>query len=40
LERLREEFGIYIVSSTRVNLAGINSSNIGYVSESMNTVLR
>ena len=29
LERLREEFGIYIVSSTRVNLAGINSSNIG-----------
>jgi aspartate aminotransferase len=40
LERLREEFGIYIVSSTRVNLAGINSSNIGYISESMNTVLK
>ncbi len=40
LDRLREEFGIYIVSSTRVNLAGINSSNIGYISESMNTVLK
>lgn len=40
LDRLREEFGIYIVSSTRVNLAGINSSNIDYISESMNTVLR
>lgn len=40
LERLREEFGIYIVSSTRVNLAGINSSNIGYISESLNTVLK
>ncbi|MDC0000024.1 aspartate/tyrosine/aromatic aminotransferase [Porticoccaceae bacterium] len=40
IDRLREEFGIYIVSSTRVNLAGINSSNIDYISESMNTVLR
>ena len=40
LDRLRDEFGIYIVSSTRVNLAGINSSNIDYISESMNTVLR
>ena len=38
LDRLRDEFGIYIVSSTRVNLAGINSSNIDYISESMNTV--
>ncbi|MCT2530704.1 aspartate/tyrosine/aromatic aminotransferase [SAR92 clade bacterium H921] len=40
LDRLREEFGIYIVSSTRVNLAGINSSNIGYINESINTVLK
>ena len=40
IDRLRDEFGIYIVSSTRVNLAGINSSNIDYISESMNTVLR
>lgn len=40
LDRLREEFGIYIVSSTRVNLAGINSSNIDYISASMNAVLK
>ena len=39
IDRLRDEFGIYIVSSTRVNLAGINSGNIGYISESMNRVL-
>tara|TARA_B110000046_G_scaffold185742_1_gene228999 strand:- start:10191 stop:11384 length:1194 start_codon:yes stop_codon:yes gene_type:complete len=40
LDRLREEFGIYIVSSTRVNLAGINSRNIDHISESINTVLK
>ena len=39
LVRLREEFGIYIVSSTRINLAGINSSNIKYLSDSIRTVL-
>ncbi len=40
LVRLREEFGIYIVSSTRINLAGINSSNINYLSESIKEVLK
>ena len=39
LERLREEFGIYIVSSTRINLAGINSSNINYLANSIKKVL-
>jgi aspartate aminotransferase len=39
LTRLREDFGIYIVSSTRINLAGINSSNIDYLSESLLKVL-
>ncbi|MDG0968995.1 MAG: aspartate/tyrosine/aromatic aminotransferase [Porticoccaceae bacterium] len=39
LERLRNEFGIYIVSSTRVNLAGVNSNNIGYLSDSLRMVL-
>ena len=39
LERLREEFGIYIVSSTRINLAGINSSNINYLADSIKKVL-
>ncbi|MFT7500867.1 MAG: aspartate aminotransferase [Rheinheimera aquimaris] len=40
LVRLRDEFGIYIVSSTRINLAGINSSNIAYLAESIRTVLK
>ncbi len=40
LDQLREEFGIYIVSSSRVNLAGINSSNIDYLSESIISVLK
>jgi len=39
LTRLRNDFGIYIVSSTRINLAGINSGNIGYLSESILKVL-
>jgi aspartate aminotransferase len=39
LTSLRNDFGIYIVSSTRINLAGINSSNIAYLSESILKVL-
>ena len=39
LNRLREEFAIYIVGSTRVNLAGINSNNIEYLTQSICTVL-
>ena len=39
LERLRTEFGIYIVSSTRINLAGVNSNNIEYLTQSLLTVL-
>ena len=40
LDQLRNEFGIYIVSSSRENLAGINSSNIGYLSSSILSVLK
>ena len=39
LDLLREDYGIYIVSSSRVNLAGINSGNIGYLSDSIASVL-
>ena len=39
LERLRKDYGIYIVSSTRINIAGINSHNINYLSESIKSVL-
>ena len=39
LERLRNEFGIYIVSSTRINLAGVNANNIGYLTDALQSVL-
>lgn len=39
LTSLREDYGIYIVDSTRINLAGINSGNIGYLCESILKVL-
>ncbi|MCP4430517.1 MAG: aspartate/tyrosine/aromatic aminotransferase [Gammaproteobacteria bacterium] len=39
LASLREDYGIYIVDSTRINLAGINSGNIGYLCESILKVL-
>ena len=39
LDLLREDYGIYIVSSSRVNLAGINSDNIAYLSDSIVSVL-
>ncbi len=39
LKSLREDFGIYIVNSTRINLAGINSGNIEYLCESILKVL-
>ena len=39
LDALREDYGIYIVSSSRVNLAGINSSNIEYLCDSILAVL-
>lgn len=39
LTRLREDFAIYIVDSTRINLAGINADNIDYLAESLLKVL-
>ena len=40
LETLRDQFGIYIVSSTRINMAGINSGNIDYLVSSLRSVLK
>ncbi len=37
--RLREEFGIYIVESGRINVAGLNSSNLQRVCEAIAAVL-
>lgn len=39
VQRLREEFGIYILNSTRLNIAGLSSSNIDYTTDSIATVV-
>lgn len=38
--RLREEFHVYMVESSRINLAGINSANVDYVADSIAAVLK
>lgn len=38
--RLREEFHVYMVESSRINLAGLNSSNVDYVTDSIAAVLK
>ena len=37
--RLREEFHVYLVESSRINMAGINQSNVDYVSDAIVGVL-
>lgn len=39
VERLQSEFGIYMVSNSRMCVAGLNSSNVDYVANAMATVL-
>jgi aspartate aminotransferase len=39
IQRLREEFHIYLVESSRVNVAGINPANVDYVTESIAAVV-
>jgi aspartate aminotransferase len=36
--RLREEYGIYMVESTRINLAGLNTGNLAYFVEAIRAV--
>ena len=38
--RLREEFHVYMVESSRINFAGLNQSNMNYVADSIMTVLQ
>ncbi|MCL4183237.1 MAG: aspartate/tyrosine/aromatic aminotransferase [Burkholderiaceae bacterium] len=40
VERLREEFGIYAVSTGRICLAALNSRNIDYVAKAIAAVIR
>jgi aspartate aminotransferase len=37
--RLREEFGVYMLDSSRINVAGVNAGNINYVAQSVAKVL-
>jgi aspartate aminotransferase len=37
--RLRNEYSIYMVDSSRMNIAGINPSNVGYLADSILAVL-
>ncbi|AOT09216.1 amino acid aminotransferase [Pseudoalteromonas luteoviolacea] len=40
IDRLREEYSIYIVGSSRVNVAGISHSNIDYFADAVAAVLK
>jgi len=37
--RLREEYSVYMLNSSRINVAGVNASNIEYLSEAVTKVL-
>jgi aspartate aminotransferase len=38
-QRLRQEFGVYMLDSSRISVAGVNARNIDYVAESVSKVL-
>ena len=37
---LRDEFNVYMIESSRINIAGINHSKVDYVADSIAAVLR
>lgn len=39
VSRLRDEFSVYMVGSSRINVAGVNSRNIDYLADSVAAVL-
>ena len=39
VERLKKDFGVYIVDSSRINVAGITPNNVEYLADSIVTVL-
>ncbi|HET8697203.1 MAG TPA: amino acid aminotransferase [Gammaproteobacteria bacterium] len=38
--RLREEFHVYMIESSRINIAGVNHANVDYIADSIAAVLR
>jgi aspartate/tyrosine/aromatic aminotransferase len=39
VSRLKQDFGIYMVDSSRINVAGITAENVGYLSDSIAAVV-
>ena len=39
VQRLKEDYGVYMVSSSRINIAGITARNVGYLADSIAAVL-
>mgnify|MGYP000885606959 FL=1 len=40
VERMKEEFGIYAVSTGRICLAALNTKNVDYVAKAIATVIK
>ncbi len=40
VEQLKQEFGIYMVDSSRISIAGISDSNVDYLAKSIAKVLQ
>jgi aspartate aminotransferase len=38
--RLRDEFHVYMIESSRINIAGVNHANVDYIADSIAAVLR
>ncbi len=39
VQRLKEDYGVYMVNSSRINIAGITAGNVNYLAESIAAVL-
>ena len=39
VQRLKQEHGVYMVNSSRINIAGITAGNVNYLAESIAAVL-
>jgi aspartate/tyrosine/aromatic aminotransferase len=39
VERLKKDFGVYMVVSSRINVAGITGDNVGYLADAVAAVL-
>ena len=40
VSQLRDEYSIYMVDSSRINIAGLSAHNLSYVAESLSSVLK